>query len=219
VTILSRSYRNTSVSGSITASSFASGVGFTTGDSPYNVAIGDVNGDGKPDLVVANVFGNTVSVLKNTSISGSITASSFASKVDIATSLGSTPYYVAIGDVDGDGKLDLVTANSSNNTISVLRNMMGGSSPHPTITSFTPTHNALNVLQSTGVTVTFDTSMNAATFTNSTIRINGSLSGLHPSVFSYNELAHTVTVTPNTPIQNWRTCNSNTYKQDQEPDW
>ena len=116
--------RNTSISGIINSSSFAAKVDFITGATPRCVAIGDIDGDGKPDLVIANSepTSTTLSVLRNTSTSGSITASSFASKVDFTTGL--TPYSVAIGDVDGDGKPDLVVANSAItvNSISVLRN-------------------------------------------------------------------------------------------------
>src|SRR5689334_9445420 len=39
---------------------------FTTGGGPAAVAVGDFNGDGRPDFVVANSFDNTVSVLLNT---------------------------------------------------------------------------------------------------------------------------------------------------------
>jgi hypothetical protein len=110
--------RNTSTAGSI---SFAAKVSFATGFTPFSVAIGDVDGDGKPDLVVPNaaVGANSVSVLRNTSITGVV---SFAAKVDFTT--GATPRSVAIADVDGDGKSDLVAANSAvaATTLSVLRN-------------------------------------------------------------------------------------------------
>ncbi|MDA0987453.1 MAG: IPT/TIG domain-containing protein, partial [Bacteroidetes bacterium] len=127
---------NTTTSGAFTASSFATPVYFTVGNSPYSVAIGDLDGDGKSDLAVANSASssNTVSVLRNTSTSGDITTSSFATKVDFTT--GTLPYSVAIGDLDGDGKNDLAAANYTSNTVSVFRNVY---QPPPTITSFTPT--------------------------------------------------------------------------------
>src|SRR5258705_1759764 len=39
------------------------GAQFDVGGNPFSVAIGDVSGDGKPDLVTANSFSNTVSIL------------------------------------------------------------------------------------------------------------------------------------------------------------
>jgi uncharacterized protein (TIGR02145 family) len=119
-------FRNTSTSGSITAASFETKVDFPTGPNPWGVALGDLDGDGKPDLVVANSGSNLVSVYRNTSISGSITTGSFAAYVDFTT--GGSPEYVAIGDIDGDGKPDIVVSNLSNNTFSVLRNISSSGS-------------------------------------------------------------------------------------------
>ena len=56
-----------------------------------------------------NLYDSTVSVLKNTSTSGSI---SFAAKVDYAT--GKYPVNITTGDLDGDGKPDLVVSNGDN---------------------------------------------------------------------------------------------------------
>jgi hypothetical protein len=109
--------RNTSTIGAIGASSFAAKIDFATGNSPTKVAIGDIDADGKADLVVANYLSNTISVLRNTSTAGNI---SFAAKVDFAT--GANPEFPAIGDIDGDGKPDVVVDNVGSNTISVLRN-------------------------------------------------------------------------------------------------
>jgi len=79
------------------------------------VAIGDLNGDGKPDLATAN-FGfdtlGTVSVLLG------MGDGTFGVHTDFPT--GDAPYSVAIGDLNRDGKLDLATANFSANTVSVL---------------------------------------------------------------------------------------------------
>ena len=46
----------------------------TGGDMSYSVAVGDVNGDGRPDLVVPNVDTATVGVLLNLTIAGTKTA-------------------------------------------------------------------------------------------------------------------------------------------------
>ncbi len=119
-------FRNTASVGSITASSFANKVDFTTGINPYSVSISDLDGDGKADLAVANYGSNTVSVFRNTASVGSITASSFASKVDFTT--GTNPFSVSMGDLDGDGKPDLAVANEGSNTVSILRQISTASS-------------------------------------------------------------------------------------------
>jgi gliding motility-associated-like protein len=112
--------RNTATSGTITAGSFAAKVDFATGSSPTNVAIGDLDGDGKRDLAVTNSGSNTVSVLRNTATSGTITTGSFAGKVDFTT--GTTPNSVAIGDLDGDSKPDLAITNSGSASVSIFLN-------------------------------------------------------------------------------------------------
>ena len=108
--------------------SFASQVTFATGTGPAAVVLGDVNGDGRPDLIVANSGSNTVSVLLNTTPAGA-GVPSFAPQVTFAT--GTSPVSVVLGDVNGDGKPDLIVANSGSNTASVLLNTTtpGASSP------------------------------------------------------------------------------------------
>jgi len=111
--------RNTSVQGIINSSSFATKVNFPTGNGSINVAIGDIDGDGKQDLALTNLHAATLSVLRNTSSPGTITASSFAAKVDFST--GTRPIGVSMGDLDGDGKLDIAVACEGTNTVSVYK--------------------------------------------------------------------------------------------------
>ncbi|MCK4891280.1 MAG: VCBS repeat-containing protein, partial [Candidatus Pacebacteria bacterium] len=92
---------------------FAAKVDYIAGSGPCSVSMGDVSGDGKTDLAVAN-FDSTVSVFINNG------DGTFATKVDYTTGLISSS--VAIGDISGDGKADLVVTNENSNTVSVFIN-------------------------------------------------------------------------------------------------
>ena len=115
-------FRNTSTPGSF---SLAPKVEYATGTNPYGVAIGDLNLDGKPEIVVSNHFSSssTVSVFTNTSAVNSI---SFANKTDFP--VGRLPRGLAIGDIDNDGKPDVITANQGSESISVIRNLSSNGS-------------------------------------------------------------------------------------------
>ena len=101
---------------------------FATGLGPLSVAVGDFNGDGKPDLVVANSAANTVSILLNTG------SGDFGAKTDIV--VGAQPRAVITRDFDGDGKLDLAVAvaSSTSNTVEILLgDGVGGFTPTTTL--------------------------------------------------------------------------------------
>lgn len=121
-------YRNTSTTGSL---SFIDQADMATDGTPYSVAIGDLDGDGSPDIVAGNLDVGLVSVFRNMKSTTGVL--SFAQKVDYAT--GFNVQAVAIGDLDGDGKPDLVTGNVSVGTVSLLRNQIGEPKVVPTGTN------------------------------------------------------------------------------------
>ena len=94
---------------------------------PRHAAIGDVDGDGKPDMVVSS-YGNSAGqsavevYLNNSTVDGQL-------------SFNTTPYVcsaangavnVKLGDLDGDGRLDIVVACGGSGRISLLRNTSTG---------------------------------------------------------------------------------------------
>ncbi len=102
------------------------------GPSPFVVAVGDVNGDGKPDLVVANYSGHIVDPSGDalTFLLGN-GHGNFRLGPRIAT--GRAPGDVAVGDVDGDGVADAVVANSGSGVVTVAFGGPDGLSPSRTV--------------------------------------------------------------------------------------
>lgn len=92
---------------------------FETGQEPRAVAIAEVSGDGRPDILTANRTASSVSVLLGNGAGG------FLSHSDFPTGAG--PRALTVADLDSDGRPDIVTANQDANGISVLFNQGGGS--------------------------------------------------------------------------------------------
>lgn len=93
--------------------SFAPKWDLTTGSQPQSVAIGDVNGDGRLDVVAANSADGTVSVMFGHG------DGMFDPKTDVVTLL-TQQRMVALADLNGDAALDMIVASQAMNIVSVL---------------------------------------------------------------------------------------------------
>ena len=92
---------------------FPTKTNYETGANPSSVALGDVTGDSIPDLVVANLNSNSVSVRPG------LGGGAFDTK-QTEFPVADRPFSVKIGDVSGEGDPDLVVANYTSGSVSVL---------------------------------------------------------------------------------------------------
>lgn len=109
-------FQNTGTTGA--NAPFNNSTTLATGSNPAAVVIADLNVDNLPDLAVVNTDSNTISVYNNTFSQGALT---FGARTSFAT--GNQPSYVAACDLDGDNRADLIVANKGSNTVSVFRNL------------------------------------------------------------------------------------------------
>jgi hypothetical protein len=103
----------------VAAVKFAPPTSFPAGYGPVAVATDDFNGDGDPDLAMANSVPKTVSVLLGAA------GGEFGAPTTFP--VAGNPRAVATDDFNGDGDPDLVTANWNSDNVSVLLGGAGGS--------------------------------------------------------------------------------------------
>lgn len=111
---------------------FAAAGTFAAGAGPRAAVAADFDGDGRPDLAVANEGGDSVSVLINATAAGDAVAA-YAAAVSFAT--GSRPRAIVALDLNGDGRADLITANAGGASVSVLLNTTTPGADTPAFTA------------------------------------------------------------------------------------
>ena len=112
-------FRNLSSPGILTTNSFAASVVYALAGRGHSIAVADINGDGKPDIAEVTELNSALSLFQNIGTS-SFTNTSLAARVDFATSWNA--WGVAVGDLDGDGRPDVVFANQYDGTITIYQN-------------------------------------------------------------------------------------------------
>ena len=132
---------------------FQTPVPYPVGNVPVAVALGDFNNDGFPDIITANQTGNSVSSVSVLLNNGN-GLGTFRPRMDIPitvprpqgsqSTLSSKPVGIAVGDFNGDGNLDFVTANSGWPSVNVvLGNGDGSFGTQQTISTLTYTPTAV----------------------------------------------------------------------------
>ena len=123
------------------------GHGFFTGTNPVGITVADVNGDGRPDLVIANKGSNTVSILINEKV-----GNSFTFVPGPVLQAGDGPVATVLGNVAGSPLPDLLVADSSSNQVLLLEGIGNGffNDQEPTIYQVGTDPSALYLGQFTG---------------------------------------------------------------------
>jgi hypothetical protein len=109
---------------------FNSPVAYAPGSGANALATADLNHDGNPDIVIANVAGDSITVLLGNG------DGTFQAPVSYATP--STAVSVVVGDFNNDGKLDIAAAEQGDPCVAVLLGNGDGTFQEPAIITYPP---------------------------------------------------------------------------------
>jgi hypothetical protein len=95
---------------------FVTGATYSTGNqsTPQYQCCADLNNDNRIDIIIANYGSNCVGILLGQD------NGTFANVATYSTGIGSAPWFVAVGDLNNDNHLDIVSANYGTNNVGVF---------------------------------------------------------------------------------------------------
>jgi hypothetical protein len=103
---------------------FSGGQSISVGGQSEGVALADVDGDGDLDVLAASITNGIVHIRLNGGDATGSNTGTFSGSGFVG--VGDTPASIAMGDIDGDGDLDLLTANYGSSNVSVCFNKGNG---------------------------------------------------------------------------------------------
>jgi hypothetical protein len=107
--------------------------GLTTYNNPYAATVGDLNGDGKPDLAIT--IEDYTNLAQGIAVAYGNGDGTFQAPILVPTTVQASavtnnyypyPSYVKFLDLNGDGKLDMVYTDSNYSTVGIVYNQGGG---------------------------------------------------------------------------------------------
>lgn len=104
----------------------------SAGNGVTDVAFGNLDNLGQLDMVAVNGGANSVTVRFGSAVAGSVNLA-FGGPTSFA--VGNAPSAAAIADLDGDGRAEIIVANYSSGSVSVLRNQTVPGAPTPSFTA------------------------------------------------------------------------------------
>lgn len=103
-----------------------SGLNSSSSSDRHVSAVGDLNGDGKPEIIISEYSNGKLDVYSNATTSGSLALSNFSTKTQFATL--ANPSEVDLVDMNNDGLLDVLVSAPASGKLSVFINNSSSSS-------------------------------------------------------------------------------------------